>query len=99
MGSLSFFSIPRARDRLCSLQICPITTMTTPHSLLDLTLPLGRQRVELHPIQFDAGGMPMLRVRIAEGKRFTIFDVDPISAAAWGEAMQAWSQRVLASEA
>ena len=62
------------------------------------TLPLGRQDVELAEIGFEAGGMPLLRIRIREGKRFTIFDVDPLSAAAWGEAMQAWAKGVLPAE-
>ncbi|MDD5295423.1 MAG: hypothetical protein PHU46_00790 [Rhodocyclaceae bacterium] len=62
------------------------------------TLPLGRQEIELSETDFEAGGMNMLRVRIREGKRFTIFDVDPVSAATWGKAMQEWAETALARE-
>lgn len=37
--------------------------------------------------------MRMLRTRIREKSRFTIFDVDPITAQAWGEALIDWAQR------
>jgi len=33
----------------------------------------------------------MLRVRIREGKRFTIFDIDPATAAKWATVMQDWA--------
>lgn len=62
------------------------------------TLPLGRQVIELSETDFEAGGMAMLRVRIREGKRFTIFDVDPVNAAAWGKAMQDWAAGALTVE-
>ena len=42
--------------------------------------------------------MALLRVRIREGKRFTIFDVDPVNAALWGKAMQEWAAQALAVE-
>ena len=67
-------------------------------ALARFTLPLGRQEVELAEIAFDAGGLPLLRVRVREGKRFTIFDVDPVSAAAWGSAMQAWAADAIGRE-
>lgn len=63
-----------------------------------LTLPLGRQDIELTETDFEAGGMAMLRIRIREGKRFTIFDVDPVSAATLGKAMIAWSESALGRE-
>jgi hypothetical protein len=34
--------------------------------------------------------MSLLRVRIREGKRFTIFDIDPATAKQWAETMQTW---------
>jgi len=37
--------------------------------------------------------MPLLRVRIREGSRYTVFDIDAASARAWAEAMLAWSSR------
>ncbi len=56
-------------------------------------LPIGRQEIELQRIVYESGGMPQLRVRIREGKRFTVFDVDPDSAARWGRAMIAWAEQ------
>ena len=66
--------------------------------LARFTLPLGRQEIELSATDFEAGGMAMLRVRIREGRRFTIFDVDPVNAAAWGKAMQEWASQAVALE-
>ncbi len=57
-----------------------------------LHAPLGRQDIELQEIQFDGGGMPLLRTRIREGSRFTVFDIDPVTAEAWGQALLTWAQ-------
>jgi len=54
-------------------------------------LPIGRQEIELQRIVYESGGMPLLRVRIREGKRFTVFDIDPGSAERWAQAMLAWA--------
>jgi len=54
-------------------------------------LPIGRQAIELQRIVYEAGGMPQLRLRIREGKRFTVIDIDPDSAERWGRAMIAWA--------
>jgi hypothetical protein len=56
------------------------------------TVPLGGQEIVLDEFVHDAGGMALLRVRIRERKRFTIFDLDPLTAKAWGEAMVRWSE-------
>jgi hypothetical protein len=61
--------------------------------LAALTVPLGGQHVELQEIDYETGGMKLLRVRIREGRRFTVFDIDPQTARAWSEAMLAWSAR------
>jgi len=53
-------------------------------------VPLGGQEVELQEVVHDAGGMHLLRVRIREKSRFTIFDVDPVTAQEWGDAMRRW---------
>jgi DNA primase len=66
--------------------------MDRPAPVALLTVPLGGQQIEMHPIEFDAGGLPLLRVRIREGRRFTVFDIDPGTAVAWGEALQAWGR-------
>jgi len=62
-------------------------------SLQKFTVPLGGQAIELQEVIHAAGGMSLLRVRIREGKRFTVFDIDPASARGWGEAMVAWAHR------
>lgn len=56
-----------------------------------LVVPLGGQQIELQQIDHAEDGMSLLRVRIREGKRFTIFDIDPASAAQWAAAMQRWA--------
>ncbi len=61
--------------------------------IASLTVPWGRQQIELQEIRFAGGGAAMLRVRIREGRRFTVFDLDPASATAWGEAMTQWAAR------
>lgn len=66
--------------------------MTRLTPLAQLRAPLGGQDIELQQIDFDGGGMSMLRTRIREGKRFTIFDIDPLTAEAWGRALLTWAQ-------
>lgn len=66
--------------------------MDRPAPVASLTVPLGGQQIEMHPIEFNAGGLPLLRVRIREGRRFTVFDIDPDTAVAWGEALRAWGR-------
>ena len=65
-------------------------TVLTP--LARLRAPLGGQEIELQQIDFDGGGMSLLRTRIREGARFTIFDVDPLTAEAWGQALLDWAR-------
>ena len=36
--------------------------------------------------------MSLLRTRIREGSRFTVFDIDPLTAEQWGEALVRWAQ-------
>jgi hypothetical protein len=73
--------------------------MVATRRLADLTVPWGRQEIQLEEIDFESGGVPLLRVRIREGRRFTIFDVDAATAAAWAQAMQAWSDTQAAAAA
>ena len=58
--------------------------------LAKLRAPLGGQEIELQQIEFEGGGMPLLRTRIREGSRFTVFDIDPVTAEAWARAMLDW---------
>ena len=52
--------------------------------LAKFKVPLGGQEIELQQIDHVAGGMSLLRIRIREGKRFTIFDIDPATARTLG---------------
>lgn len=61
--------------------------------LAKLRVPLGGQQIELQQVDFDGGGMALLRTRIREGSRFTIFDIDPATARAWGQALLAWAEQ------
>ncbi|MDO8905010.1 hypothetical protein [Hydrogenophaga sp.] len=55
-------------------------------------VPLGGQEIELQQHDHDAGGMSLLRTRIREGRRFTIFDIDPHTAEHWGQALLRWAR-------
>jgi hypothetical protein len=65
--------------------------MTRLTPLAKLRAPLGGQDIELQQIDFDAGGMSLLRTRIREGSRFTVFDIDPQTARAWGQTLLDWA--------
>ena len=64
------------------MQITPLTRFSAP---------LGKEDIELSEIVHDGGGMPLLRIRIRERKRFTVLDIDPVTARAWAGAMQRWA--------
>lgn len=66
--------------------------MTQIVELEKFQVPLGGQQVELQQITHAEGAMNMLRIRIREGKRFTIFDIDPLTARQWAETMQRWAE-------
>lgn len=68
--------------------------MTQISKLETFTIPLGGQEIELQQIDYAEGGMSLLRVRIREGKRFTIFDIDPVTAGQWAKAMQDWADSI-----
>ncbi len=65
--------------------------MTEVSELEKFSVPLGGQEISLQEITHAEGAMPMLRIRIREGKRFTIFDLDPVTARKWSEAMGRWA--------
>ena len=65
--------------------------MAETRPLASISVPLGGQQIELLQIEHAPGGLALMRVRIREGKRFTVFDIDAASARAWGEAMLAWA--------
>ncbi|MDI6748521.1 MAG: hypothetical protein QMD17_15395 [Rhodocyclaceae bacterium] len=64
-------------------------------SLDKFRVPIGNQEIELQQFEFESGGMPMLRLRIREHRRFTIFDIDPVTAGHWAEVMATWSKQQL----
>jgi hypothetical protein len=67
--------------------------MDTTRSLDKFICPLGGQEVELQQVDYEAGGMPLMRLRIRErGARFTIFDFDPGTAERWGKVMFDWAR-------
>jgi hypothetical protein len=66
--------------------------MTRLTPLAKLHVPLGGQEIELQQIDFDGGGMSLLRTRIREKSRFTVFDIDPVTARHWGEALLQWAR-------
>ena len=67
--------------------------MTSIVEIEKFQVPLGGQEVELQQIDYAEGGMSLLRIRIREGKRFTIFDIDPVTAKKWSEAMSRWAEK------
>jgi hypothetical protein len=70
--------------------------MTRLTPLAKLLAPLGRQEIEMQQIDFPGGGMSLLRTRIREGRRFTIFDIDPVTARQWGRALLDWADAQVA---
>ena len=52
--------------------------------------PYGRE-VILQDVAHDSG-MRLLRIRIREGNRFTIMDLDAQTASRWGNAMTGWAR-------
>jgi hypothetical protein len=62
------------------------------NSLAKFRNPFGNQEIEFQEVIYEGGGTPMLRLRIRErGARFTIFDVDPVTAKFWAEEMLKWA--------
>jgi len=61
-------------------------------------VPVGNQEIELQQVSFAAGGVPLLRLRIREHRRYTIFDVDAVTAARWSQTMADWARAQLAGE-
>jgi len=74
--------------------------MTQIIELTKFKVPLGSQEIELQQIDHVEGGMSLMRIRIREGKRFTIFDIDPATAKHWAKAMQNWAdtQKLVAND-
>ncbi|ODV10872.1 MAG: hypothetical protein ABT20_07145 [Rubrivivax sp. SCN 70-15] len=56
-----------------------------------LRVPIGGQEIELQQIDHESGGMSLLRTRIREKSRFTVFEIDAQTAEAWGRALLRWA--------
>ncbi|MFO1314219.1 MAG: hypothetical protein U1F58_01325 [Burkholderiales bacterium] len=61
------------------------------------TVPLGGQEIELQDVLHAEGGLHLLRVRIRERTRFTVFDVDAATARQWAAAMARWADDATAA--
>ena len=59
-------------------------------SLAQFPIPFAKQ-VELFDLALD-NNINFLRVRIREGQRFTVLDLEPFSAKLWGETMVKWAK-------
>lgn len=55
-------------------------------------IPVGGQEIELQQVDYVHGGISLLRLRIREGRRFTVFDMDPVTARYWGELFSRWAE-------
>ena len=66
--------------------------MSQTTTLEKFKVPLGGQEIELQQIDHAEGGMSLLRIRIREARRFTIFDIDPATARQWSDAMLRWAE-------
>jgi hypothetical protein len=54
------------------------------------------KQVEIHQVEYETG-IALLRIRIREGKRFTIMDLDDETALRWAELMGDWARSQLAA--
>ncbi len=73
--------------------------MTTITPLASLTNPLGGQQIELQQLDYASGGMSLLRTRIREKSRFTVFEIDAQTARQWGEALLQWARTQAVADA
>lgn len=58
-------------------------------ALTKIAAPYGREIV-LESVEHESG-LRMLRIRIREGNRFTIMDIDEDTAGRWSTVMSAWA--------
>ncbi len=54
-------------------------------------VPLRNVEIKLEAVHYE-GGMSMLQLKIREGRRFTVLELDPETARHWGQAMVAWAE-------
>lgn len=69
------------------------------NSLAKFRNPFGNQEIEFQEVVYEGGGTPMLRLRIRErGARFTVFDIDPVTAKFWADEMLKWATPLSVSD-
>jgi hypothetical protein len=56
----------------------------------EIAAPYGR-KVTLEDVEHESG-LRLLRIRIREGTRFTVLDVDEDTATRWGTVMSTWAR-------
>lgn len=61
-------------------------------TLDEFDAPYGR-KVKLEAIEYESG-LCMLRLRIREGNRFTVLDLDESTARHWSAAMSSWADQM-----
>lgn len=59
------------------------------HALDAFAAPYGRE-VTLESVEHESG-LRMLRIRIREGRRFTVMDIDEDTAMRWSTTMRTWA--------
>ena len=65
-------------------------------SLAKIAAPFAKE-VELLDVTLE-NDVNLLRVRIREGRRFTILDLDPVTANKWGKLLVDWASEKSESE-
>ncbi|ANB01292.1 hypothetical protein [Ectothiorhodospira sp. BSL-9] len=55
--------------------------------------PMGEE-VELRQVMHESG-VPLLRVLVRDGGRYTYLDLDPATAHRWGRLMQVWARETV----
>lgn len=60
--------------------------------IAEIEAPFG-QNIQLLDVQSDQASVRLMRLRIREGSRFTVFDLDPATAKSWGEALIGWATK------
>ncbi len=60
-------------------------------ALTKIAAPFGREIV-LESVEHESN-MRMLRIRIREGRRFTVVDIDEDTAKRWSTVMSAWASK------
>ena len=60
-------------------------------TLTNIDAPYGR-KIMLESVDHESG-LRLLRIRIREGSRFTVLDIDEDTAQRWATVMSAWAAR------